>query len=457
MDLYTVILAAGKGTRMRSSLPKVLQPLADKPLLEHVIETADSLHSVKTIVVYGHGGELVKERLKHKNVEWVEQAEQKGTGHAVAQAMPHIPDEARVLVLYGDVPLTLQSTLDALLNCDRSHKDSIALLTAMLDDPTGYGRIIRDSSQAVTHIVEQKDANEAELEVREINTGIVVASSHCLRHWLDNLSDDNAQGEYYLTDIIAMAVAEGYGVATVSAASEWEILGVNDKRQLAEIERHLQNNLALDLLTQGVTLRDPARIDIRGTLNVGMDSEIDVNCVFEGDVVLGDNVIIGANSVIKHSTIDSGTRVHPNSIIENSIVGRDCDIGPFARVRPDSHLLDNVKIGNFVEIKKANIESGSKVNHLSYVGDARLGTNVNIGAGTITCNYDGANKHLTEIGDDVFVGSDTQLIAPVKVGNGATIGAGSTITKDVPASELTLSRSKQITMSGWTRPTKKGK
>ena len=457
MDLYTVILAAGKGTRMRSSIPKVLHPLADVTLLEHVIKAAEILKPKKTIVVYGHGGDLVKDRLSHTNVSWVEQAEQHGTGHAVNQAMPLIPDNARVLILYGDVPLTRQQTLSDLLNCDRSHQDSIALLTATLDDPTGYGRIIRDGLQAVTHIVEQKDANESELEVHEVNTGILAASSHCLRHWLNNLSNDNAQGEYYLTDIIAMAVGEDFGVATVSAESEWEILGVNDKSQLAAIERHLQRNIADDLLTRGVTLRDPSRIDVRGDLTTGSDCEIDVNCVFLGSVSLDDDVYIGPNCFLKNVTIGKGSRILANSILEDSTIGNDCEIGPFARIRPDSHLESKVKIGNFVEIKKANIDQNSKVNHLSYVGDAELGKNVNIGDGTITCNYDGANKHLTKIGDDVFVGSSSQLIAPVNIGDGATIGAGSTISKNAPAGELSLTRSKQETRKGWTRPTKKTK
>ena len=455
MDLYTVILAAGKGTRMRSSIPKVLHPLADLPLLEHVINAAAGLKPKKTIVVYGHGGDLVKERLSHIDVSWVEQAEQHGTGHAVNQAMHLIPDNARVLILYGDVPLTRHQTLLDLLNCDRSHKDSIALLTATLDDSTGYGRIIRDHAQNVTHIVEQKDANEAELEVHEVNTGILVASSHCLRHWLDNLSNDNAQGEYYLTDIIAMAVGEGFGVATVSAESEWEILGVNDKSQLASIERHLQRNIAKDLLTAGVTLRDPERIDVRGSLEVSNDCEIDVNCVFVGKVILEEGVSIGPNCYLKNVHVGKGSRIMANSVLEDATLGQFCEIGPFARIRPETNLADKVKIGNFVEVKKASINENSKVNHLSYVGDAVVGKNVNIGAGTITCNYDGANKHLTKIGDDVFIGSDTQLIAPVTIGDGATIGAGSTISKNAPTGELTLTRVKQETRQGWKRPVKK--
>ena len=455
MDLYTVILAAGKGTRMRSSIPKVLHPLADMPLLEHVINAGAGLNPKQTIVVYGHGGDLVKKRLSHIDVSWVEQAEQHGTGHAVNQAMHLIPDNARVMILYGDVPLTRKQTLSDLMNCDRSHKDSIALLTATLDDPTGYGRIIRDHSQNVTHIVEQKDANEAELEVHEVNTGILVASSHCLRHWLDNLSNDNAQGEYYLTDIIAMAVGEGFGVATVSAESEWEILGVNDKTQLASIERHLQRNIAGDLLTAGVTLRDPERIDVRGTLEVSNDCEIDVNCIFVGKVTLEEGVSIGPNCYLKDVHIGKDSRILANSVLESSILGQACEIGPFARIRPETKLANKVKIGNFVEVKKASINESSKVNHLSYVGDAEVGKNVNIGAGTITCNYDGANKHLTKIGDDVFIGSDTQLIAPVTIGDGATIGAGSSISKNAPPGELTLTRIKQETRQGWKRPVKK--
>ncbi|MDH5544480.1 MAG: bifunctional UDP-N-acetylglucosamine diphosphorylase/glucosamine-1-phosphate N-acetyltransferase GlmU [Gammaproteobacteria bacterium] len=457
MDLYVVILAAGKGTRMRSSIPKVLHPLANKPLLLHVIEKAQSMRPQKTIVVYGHGGETVKEHLAATGVEWVEQVTQLGTGHAVMQAMHLIPDNARVMILYGDVPLTRTETLQALLNCDKSHNDSIALLTATLDDPTGYGRIIRDHEFNVTHIVEQKDANESELEVNEVNTGILVASSHCLRHWLDNISNDNAQAEYYLTDIIAMAVSEEFGVATVSAETVWEILGVNDKKQLAELERHLQLTIAKSLLKEGVTLRDPARIDVRGTLTVSRDCEIDINCLFEGDVVLEEGVRIGANCHLKDVTVGRSTIIHPFSSVDSSTIAEECEIGPYARIRPDTTLASKVKIGNFVETKKATIGENSKVNHLSYIGDTVIGKRVNIGAGTITCNYDGANKHQTMIGDDVFVGSDTQLVAPVTIGNGATIGAGSTITKDAPVDELTLSRSKQISVPSWKRPVKKSK
>lgn len=453
-DLFVVILAAGKGTRMRSSLPKVLHPLAGYSLLEHVIHTAFSLKPKEIRVVYGHGGEIVPETLSHLDVKWVKQEEQLGTGHAVKQALPDIPDEAEVLVLYGDVPLTYPSTLSELIKTGNGSAH-IALLTAVLDNPMGYGRIIRNQKQDVTHIVEQKDANDAELLVNEVNTGILSAPSDYLNKWLNNLSNNNAQGEYYLTDIISMAVQDGLSVDTHSAENEYEMLGVNDKLQLANLERQYQLLQAENLMREGVTLRDPARIDVRGTLSVGQDVVIDVNCLFEGDVSLGEGVSIGPNCVLKDVSVSSGTVIKANSVLENARIGAGCHIGPFARIRPETELADHVHIGNFVEIKKAIVSEGSKINHLSYVGDAKVGKCVNIGAGTITCNYDGANKYLTEIGDNAFIGSDSQLVAPVKVGAGATIGAGSTITKDTADDKLTLSRSKQITLENWTRPTKK--
>ena len=455
MKLNVVILAAGKGTRMRSSLPKVLHKLADKSLVEHVINTALSLEPEKIIGIFGHGGELVPKTLSHLNVTWVEQKEQLGTGHAVDQAS-HLIDEGLVLVLYGDVPLITESTLNALIEISKK-PNTLGLLTAVLDNPTGYGRIVRSSEKSVQKIVEQKDASRDELTIEEVNTGILCAESKQLSKWLDSLENNNSQGEYYLTDIIEMAVNDGVEVQTHTVSNLWEVEGVNSKIQLAMLERKHQLNIADSLLTQGVTLKDPNRIDVRGSLAVGTDVEIDINAIFEGNVILGNNVLIGANCIIKNSCIADNTVIHPNSLVENSTIGEACEIGPYARIRPESVLSSNVKIGNFVEIKKANIANHSKVNHLSYIGDTNMGSNVNIGAGTITCNYDGANKHLTEIGDDVFVGSDTQLVAPVKVGAGATIGAGSTITKDVPASELALSRSQQTSTPGWKRPTKNKK
>ena len=456
MSLNVVILAAGKGTRMRSKLPKVLHKIADKPLVEHVINTAEKLNPTKIVVVYGHGGELVPTSLSHLNVSWVEQKEQLGTGHAVEQALPLCEDGSSVLVLYGDVPLTQLPTLENLLQITLN-TGNVGLLTAVLDDPTGYGRIVRDSSHKVVRIVEQKDASENELAIKETNTGIVSARKADLVKWLSRLENNNAQGEFYLTDIIELAVADQREVITSQAKHLWEVAGINNKVQLADLERRYQLLFAEKLLVDGATLLDPARIDIRGSLTIGQDVVIDVNCVFEGQVTLGEDVTIGPNCLIINSKIADGVSIKANSIIENATIGAKCEIGPFARIRPDTVLDVDVKIGNFVEVKKANIATGSKVNHLSYIGDTNMGSNVNIGAGTITCNYDGANKHLTEIGNNVFVGSDTQLIAPVKIGDGATIGAGSTITKDVPANELTLSRSKQTVISGWQRPVKKSK
>ncbi|MDH3325722.1 MAG: bifunctional UDP-N-acetylglucosamine diphosphorylase/glucosamine-1-phosphate N-acetyltransferase GlmU [Gammaproteobacteria bacterium] len=455
MNLQVIILAAGKGTRMRSSLPKVLHKIADTPLVEHVISTAKLLNPNKIIGVFGHGGDIVPTQMKKHDVTWVEQTEQLGTGHAVDQGMCAIDEDATVLVLYGDVPLTTIETLTALLSVMSNSKNSIGLLTAIFQNPTGYGRIVRNSSGVVQKIVEQKDASDTEQLINEVNTGILCAPAYKLKKWLSNLNNENAQGEYYLTDIFEMAVNDGFTVQTHTSTSLWEIEGVNNKRQLATLERQHQLLIADRLMENGVTLMDPSRIDVRGSLETGSDCLIDINTVFCGDVILGDSVSIGANSIIKNSILGRNTVVHPNSIIENSVIGEDCEIGPFARVRPDTVLANKVKIGNFVEIKKSNINAGSKINHLSYVGDTIMGSNVNVGAGTITCNYDGANKSLTEIGDNVFIGSDTQLIAPVKIGNGATIGAGSTISKDAPGAELTLSRAKQFTIQGWDRPVKK--
>jgi len=448
-----VVLAAGQGTRMRSDRPKVLHPLGGRPLLAHVIATAQALAPEAIHVVYGHGGDRVPAAFADsQGLAWVEQADQLGTGHAVQQALPTLPDDHAVLILYGDVPLITAETLERVI---AAAGDALGLLVAHFDDPRGYGRIVRDESGAVVRIVEEKDASELERHIKECNTGILAVGAQRLRAWLAGLSNANAQGEYYLTDVIEMAVAEGVAVNTVHPNRREEILGVNDKAQLADLERRFQRRQAERLLTEGVTLIDPARLDIRGEVSVGRDVSIDVNVVLEGRVVLGDGVRIGANAVLRDCELDAGTRVLPMSLIERARVGRDCRIGPFARIRPGTALADSVHVGNFVEVKNSQVEAGSKINHLSYIGDAGVGRDVNVGAGTITCNYDGANKHRTVIGDNVFIGSDTQLVAPVSVGDGATIGAGSTITRDVPPTELTLSRSKQQTVKGWKRPVKK--
>ncbi|WP_373018434.1 bifunctional UDP-N-acetylglucosamine diphosphorylase/glucosamine-1-phosphate N-acetyltransferase GlmU [Thiomicrorhabdus sp.] len=454
MSLKVVILAAGKGTRMRSSLPKVLQPLAHKALLQHVIDTAEQLNPAKVITVVGHGAELVRETVKGEGLVFALQEKQLGTGHAVVQANEFYNDDDVVLILYGDVPLTSLSTLqDLLTQVDSNHP--LSLLTISLENPSGYGRIVRDQHFQVQAIVEEKDASVEQKAINEVNTGIMAVNGTYLKKWLSNLSSDNAQGEYYLTDIIAMCVADGFSVHTTQPQRQLEVLGVNDKSQLHGLERQYQRVLAEELMQRGTTLIDAARLDIRGKVDVGMDVTIDANVIFEGDNRIGDNVSIGANCFIKNVSIASGTVIHPFSHLEDCLIGQNCAIGPYARLRPGTELADSARIGNFVEIKKAKIGQGSKVNHLSYIGDTLMGSEVNIGAGTITCNYDGVNKHLTEIGDRVFVGSDSQLVAPVKINDGATIGAGSTITKEVPAEELTLSRSKQLTIKGWAKPSKK--
>lgn len=455
MSLHIVILAAGQGTRMKSRLPKVLQPLGDRPLLTHVVETALSIQPERVHVVYGHGGDVVQQRLSYLDVNWVEQSEQKGTGHAVQVAMPDVPEQAVVLVLYGDVPLTSTQTLHKLV--DEAAGRGVALLTMLLDDPTGYGRIVRDGSGAITGIVEQKDASPAQQEIREVNTGLLCCPARHLNTWLNALDNDNAQGEYYLTDIIAQAARDSVPVVAVHSDDIWEVSGVNDKRQLAQLERVYQGRIADQLMRDGLMLKDPARFDCRGSLEFGLDTVIDVNVVIEGKVKLADGVRIGPNCVLRDCEIGADSVVLENSVIERSRIGRQCNIGPFARLRPDTVLADKAKIGNFVETKQAEIGAGSKLNHLSYVGDARIGEDVNIGAGVITCNYDGAHKHLTEIGDRVFVGSDVQLVAPVKVEADATIGAGSTITKDVAAGNLAVSRSRQTSVTGWQRPQKSDK
>ena len=452
-QVTVVILAAGQGTRMKSDLPKVLHGIGGRPMLEHVYESARALDPDAIHIVYGHGGERVRECLSHLEARWEEQAEQLGTGHAVDQALPQIGDEQTVLVLYGDVPLISSETLRKLVAA--SDGRTLGLLTAVLDDPSGYGRIVRDGEGRIQAIVEQKDATPAQLEIDEINTGMLAVNAGLLRHWLSNIDNLNAQGEYYLTDIIALAVSDGVEVKAVSTTDLAEIEGVNDRLQLARLERIYQRRQAERLMLAGVTLRDPARFDLRGSVETGRDVEIDVGVIIEGKVVLGDRCSIGPHCLLKDVVLGDDVRIEANSILESSSIGDRCLIGPFARLRPECDLAEGVKIGNFVEVKKSTVEQGSKINHLSYVGDTLMGANVNVGAGTITCNYDGANKHLTVIGDDVFIGSDTQLVAPVTIGNGATIGAGSTITRDAPAEELTLSRSQQQTRPGWKRPLKK--
>ena len=452
MKLGVVILAAGQGTRMKSSLPKVLHSLAEKPLLGHVIETARNIGADRIAVVYGHGGERVPESFPDADLMWVEQAQQLGTGHAVEQALPAIQGMDRALILYGDVPLIGQDTLGALLETGK--QSPLALLTVTLADPTGYGRIVRDDNARIRRIVEQKDAAGDELAICEINTGIMLVDGARLRSWISRLENGNAQGEFYLTDIVAMAVAEGAEVQSAQPDDPFEVVGVNDKLQLAELERHLQRTRSEALMRSGVTLRDPARFDLRGKLTAGSDVEIDINVLIVGDVVLGDNVKVGANTVIRDSRIGSGVQIYENCIIDNAVVGDGGRIGPFARLRPDAELSANVHVGNFVEIKKSQVDEGSKINHLSYIGDSSIGKAVNVGAGTITCNYDGANKFRTVIEDRAFIGSDTQLVAPVIVGAGATVGAGSTITRDVPPDSLALSRCRQIGRVGWKRPQK---
>ena len=453
MGISVIILAAGQGTRMRSDLPKVLQPLAGQPLLGHVLATASSLGIEDICVVYGHGGDAVPTAFPGPGIRWVLQAEQLGTGHAVQQAMPNTPDANQVLVLFGDVPLLMPATVQRLL--DATPADELAVLTVDLEMPTGYGRIVREGERVVG-IVEQKDASAEQRAICEINTGVMVCPAARLRRWLDDLDNDNAQGEYYLTDVIAMAVADGVAVHGIKADNWTEVMGINDKKQLAEAERALQARLVDELMVQGVGFADPARVDIRGKLECGEDVFIDVNVVFEGEVRLGDGVRIESNNVIRDSSLGAGTVVHPNCHLEGATTGDQCEIGPFARMRPGATLANRVKLGNFVEVKKSTIADGSKVNHLTYIGDTEIGTGVNVGAGTITCNYDGANKHKTTIGDDVFIGSGVNLVAPVEIGRGATIGAGSTITRPAPAEQLTLERSKQLTVKGWKKPVKKG-
>ncbi|WP_375321453.1 bifunctional UDP-N-acetylglucosamine diphosphorylase/glucosamine-1-phosphate N-acetyltransferase GlmU [Aliivibrio logei] len=452
MNFSAVILAAGKGTRMYSNKPKVLHTLAGKPMAKHVIDTCEGLGAKNIHLVYGHGGDQMQAELGQERVTWVLQAEQLGTGHAVNQASPEFADDEKVLILYGDVPLISAETVENLL--DAQPTGGIALLTVVLDNPMGYGRIIRRNGPVIA-IVEQKDATEEQKLIKEINTGVMVATGGDLKRWLAALKNENAQGEYYLTDIIAAAHDEGRAVEAVHPVSPIEVEGVNDRAQLARLERAFQSAQAQKLLEQGVMLRDPSRFDLRGSLQCGMDIEIDVNVIIEGNVTLGDNVVIGAGCVLKDCEIDDNTIVRPYSVIEGATVGEDCTVGPFTRLRPGAELCNDAHVGNFVEVKNVRLGEGSKANHLTYLGDAEIGQRVNVGAGVITCNYDGANKFKTIIGDDVFVGSDSQLIAPVTIANGATVGAGSTVTKDVSENELYISRAKERRIANWQRPTKK--
>ncbi len=451
MTTEVIILAAGQGSRMKSNLPKVLHKVAGKAMLQHVIDSALAMNAEKLTVVVGHGGNKVKQAIKNK-VNWVEQTEQLGTGHAVLQAQDLISDDNICLILYGDVPMIDSKTLDNLVS--QVKPDTLGLLTVEYDDPTGYGRIIRDENGAVRAIVEQKDATPEQLEIGEINTGIMAVNGNHLKKWLPALSNKNATGEYYLTDIIEMAVRNNIEVAVVKPTDKEEVKGVNDREQLAKLERWLQQRQAKELMASGATLLDPERIDIRGQLSCGKDVTIDINCIFEGDVTLADNVSIGSNCYVKNTDIGEGTVIHPNTIIEDAKIGSDTNVGPFARIRPGTELANRAKVGNFVETKKTVVGEGSKINHLSYVGDATLGNNVNVGAGTITCNYDGVNKFETQIGDEVFVGSNTSLVAPVEIGSKATIGAGSVVTKKVDQSQLAVARARQKNLNGWQRPKK---
>ena len=452
MSLDIVILAAGQGTRMRSALPKVLHPIAGKSMLGHVIDTARQLKPSSLQVVIGHGADKVREQLAADDLSFVLQAEQLGTGHAVAQALPKLSAD-KVLILYGDVPLIEEQTLQRLLALVTGQQ--LGLLTVELADPTGYGRIVRNAQGSVQAIVEHKDANDAQRAIREGNTGILAVPGKRLAEWLGRLSNRNAQGEYYLTDVIAMAVADGLVVATEQANDEMEVLGANDRIQLAQLERHYQYRAARRLMAQGVTLIDPARFDVRGEVTVGRDVLIDINVILEGRVVIEDNVQIGPNCVIKNTTLRNGAIVKANSHLEGAELGEGADCGPFARLRPGSVLGAKAHVGNFVELKNAVLGDGAKAGHLSYLGDAQIGARTNIGAGTITCNYDGANKHRTVLGADVFIGSNSALVAPVTLGDGATTGAGSVITADIPAETLGVGRAKQRNIEGWKRPVKK--
>ena len=452
MDLSIIVLAAGQGTRMRSDLPKVLHTLGGRPLLAHALDTAHRLEAAAIHVVIGHGADQVREAFAQAGVHWAIQERRLGTGHAVAQVLPDVPDSRTVLVMYGDVPLITPDSLEKLVGI--ADQGGLAVLTAVLDDPSGYGRILQDAVGNIRGIVEEKDATAEQRRIREINSGFLAAPAGRLRAWVQALDNSNAQGEFYLTDVVALAVRDGVTVRGVQTTDPHEILGVNDRAQLAALERCFQRRQAQDCMQAGVTLVDPARFDLRGRLTAGQDVAIDVNAVLEGTVRLGNRVTLGPNVVIRDTSVGDDVTILANCVIENATIGDGARIGPFARIRPETVLAAGSHIGNFVEIKKSQVGVGSKINHLSYIGDASVGCHVNIGAGTITCNYDGAGKHRTVIGDDVFIGSDTQLVAPVEVGDGATIGAGSTITRDAPAGELTLSRAPQQSRPGWKRPVK---
>ena len=454
MALEILILAAGLGKRMRSSLPKVLHPLAGRPLLGHVLDTARALAPRKMIVVHGHGAEQVQKAFPEKDVEWALQAEQLGTAHAVMQAMPRVGADAKVLILYGDVPLIRAETLKRLID---AAGNGLALLTAELADPAAYGRVVRNRSGKVTRVVEKKDASPKELAIREINAGFYALSARRLAGWLKKISNKNAQKEYYLTDLVGLAVGERVTVAAVKTEHEWEAAGVNSKAELAALERQCQQNISRDLLEAGVTLADPARIDVRGALECGRDVTIDVNCVFEGKVTLGEGVRVGANCVIRNCSVGKGTEVHSFSHLADAEIGERCRVGPFARLRPGARLDQGVHVGNFVEVKASRLQAGAKANHLSYIGDSDVGQRTNVGAGTITCNYDGVNKHRTVIEDDCFIGSDATLVAPVRIARGSYIGAGSTISKDTPAGQLTVARARQVSIPSWKPPKKKEK
>ena len=447
-----IILAAGIGKRMRSDLPKVLHPLAGRPLLGHVLDTARSLGVRRMHVVHGHGAEKVRAAFPDKDIEWVLQAEQLGTGHAVLQALPRLSRDADVVILYGDVPLVRAATLKRLIEAGRQ---GVAVLTAQVPEPGGYGRIVRDAGGRVVRIVEQRDASPTELAIREINAGFFALSAARLGSWLARVRNDNAQREYYLTDIVGLAVAEGVPVAGIRVEDHWEVAGVNSRHELAALERELQRREAARLLEAGVTLADPARIDVRGEIKCGRDVSIDVNCIFEGRVAISDQVKIGANCVLRNVTIGPGTEIQPFSHLEDAEIGARCRVGPFARLRPGAELADDVHVGNFVEIKASRLGQAAKANHLTYIGDSEVGARVNVGAGTITCNYDGAAKHRTVIEDDCFIGSDATLVAPVRIARGSYIGAGSTINKDTPAGQLTVARARQVSIPGWKPPKKK--
>jgi bifunctional UDP-N-acetylglucosamine pyrophosphorylase/glucosamine-1-phosphate N-acetyltransferase len=455
MPLSVVILAAGQGKRMKSGWPKVLQPLAGRALLQHVIDTARQLSPEAIHVVYGHGGEQVQAAFKSEALSWVLQERQLGTGHAVLQALPGIPDTHTVLVLYGDVPLIRRDTLEELLKL--ADAKTLAVLTVMLSDPTGYGRILRDARGRIRKIVEHKDASPKELRVHEANTGIIAAPAKLLKKWLTAVKSDNAQGEFYLTDVAAIAAKGKFRVVPQLARSEPEVLGVNDKVQLAQVEAAYRQQRTQELMLAGVTVIDPARLDVRGTVTAGRDVQLDVNVILEGNVTIGDRVRIGPNCSIRDTAIGADTQVFANCVLDQAVIGPGCRIGPFARLRPGATLARDVHIGNFVEVKNAKIGAGSKANHLTYLGDSVIGKDVNVGAGTITCNYDGVNKFQTDIEDGVFVGSGSMLVAPVRIGARATIGAGSTITQDAPADKLTLGRSRQVSIDNWTRPVKRKK